>query len=172
MRPLSARKLWYALYLTFHLFPTHLFSQAEAQLLGASTSEKALINASKPEDAPKKKKGPKGPNPLSVKKKKVEPLPSLLNKKGATIDQSNACTDKGKGKEASTAESVRQEASLGKRKRSADDEGGVEAGGEGKGESMTNTGEMSSAKKRRRRRKKLQEASAGAGSQDNDSPNS
>jgi hypothetical protein len=72
-------------------------------------------------------------------------------------------TDKGKGREVSSARSVGQEASLGKRKRPLDDEGGVEA----KVESTTSTGEMSAAKRRRRRRKKLQEASTGTLQGDN-----
>ena len=45
--------------------------QAEQDALAPSTSEKAKLNAAAPqvEHVPKKKRGPKGPNPLSVKKK-------------------------------------------------------------------------------------------------------
>ncbi|VDB99820.1 unnamed protein product [Peniophora sp. CBMAI 1063] len=48
---------------------------AEANALGPSTSEAAQLKAVAPQASetpkPKKKKGPKGPNPLSVKKKKA-----------------------------------------------------------------------------------------------------
>lgn len=46
--------------------------QAEQNALGPSISEKAMLNAVAPQAEPsikRKKKGPKGPNPLSVKKK-------------------------------------------------------------------------------------------------------
>jgi U3 small nucleolar RNA-associated protein 23 len=45
--------------------------QAEQNALGPSVSEKAMLNAGapQPETRVKKRKGPKGPNPLSVKKK-------------------------------------------------------------------------------------------------------
>jgi U3 small nucleolar RNA-associated protein 23 len=45
--------------------------QAEQDALAPSTSESAILNAATPqvERVPKKKRGPKGPNPLSVKKK-------------------------------------------------------------------------------------------------------
>jgi len=51
---------------------THTFtSQAELDALGPSKSEKATLNAVTPQVEPvvKRKKRPKGPNPLSVKKK-------------------------------------------------------------------------------------------------------
>ena len=46
-------------------------SQAEDDALGPSKSEKAALNAVTPQVEPvvKRKKRPKGPNPLSVKKK-------------------------------------------------------------------------------------------------------
>jgi U3 small nucleolar RNA-associated protein 23 len=45
--------------------------RAEKDALGPSTSEKAMLNAVTPQVEPvvKRKKAPKGPNPLSVKKK-------------------------------------------------------------------------------------------------------
>ena len=45
--------------------------QTEQDALAPSTSEIAILNAATPqvEHVPKKKRGPKGPNPLSVKKK-------------------------------------------------------------------------------------------------------
>jgi U3 small nucleolar RNA-associated protein 23 len=45
--------------------------QAEQNALGPSVSEKAMLSAVAPRPEPrvKKRKGPKGPNPLSVKKK-------------------------------------------------------------------------------------------------------
>jgi len=45
--------------------------RAEQEALGPSTSEKAMLSAATPQVEPvvRKKKGPKGPNPLSVKKK-------------------------------------------------------------------------------------------------------
>ena len=45
--------------------------QDEQNALGASITEKAMLNAVAPQAEPsiKRKKGPKGPNPLSVKKK-------------------------------------------------------------------------------------------------------
>jgi U3 small nucleolar RNA-associated protein 23 len=47
------------------------YPQAEQNALGASITEKAMLNAVAPQAEPsiKRKKGPKGPNPLSVKKK-------------------------------------------------------------------------------------------------------
>jgi U3 small nucleolar RNA-associated protein 23 len=46
-------------------------AQAEQDALGPSTSERDILSAATPqvEHVPKKKRGPKGPNPLSVKKK-------------------------------------------------------------------------------------------------------
>ncbi|KAI0274699.1 Fcf1-domain-containing protein [Gloeopeniophorella convolvens] len=48
---------------------------AEQDSLGPSSSEKAALHAATPQVEPvkKKKKGPKGPNPLSVKKKVAKP---------------------------------------------------------------------------------------------------
>jgi U3 small nucleolar RNA-associated protein 23 len=55
--------------------------QTEQNALGPSASEKAMLSAIAPQAQPnvKKKKGPKGPNPLSVKKK----APKLELKKTA-----------------------------------------------------------------------------------------
>ncbi|KAF8213376.1 Fcf1-domain-containing protein [Mycena galopus ATCC 62051] len=61
-------------------------SKSEEQALHATGSEKqSLVPSTSTEPPRKKKKGPKGPNPLSVKKKKVEIQPPAK--------------DKGKGKE-------------------------------------------------------------------------
>ncbi len=49
--------------------------QAEQNALGPSISEKAMLNAVAPQAEPsikRKRKGPKGPNPLSVKKKALK----------------------------------------------------------------------------------------------------
>lgn len=55
-----------------------IFLQAEQQSLAPSTSEIGKLKAAAPESQPvkKKKKGPKGPNPLSIKKKKVVEPPA------------------------------------------------------------------------------------------------
>ncbi|KAJ3508873.1 hypothetical protein NMY22_g16475 [Coprinellus aureogranulatus] len=132
---------------------------AEAQLLGASTSDRALLEASKPEEAPRKKKGPKGPNPLSVKKKKVEGQTTPLEKK--TSGGKPQPLDKGKGEAISTAGRSGEDASLGKRKRPREDEGdGASGNGAGMELKAINASEMTQAKKRRRRRKALQHATA------------
>ncbi|KAJ2928886.1 hypothetical protein H1R20_g8311, partial [Candolleomyces eurysporus] len=115
---------------------------AEQKLLGASTSDAALIEASQPE-APKKvkKKGPKGPNPLSVRKKKTTEHPQ---------QQPKSNPDKGKGKVMSSQST--EKANLGKRKRG--DEHDDEGLSPTKEDDATQS--ESSAKKRRRRRKKLE----------------
>lgn len=55
----------------YHFLCTHPFTlQAEHDALGPSKSEKAILNAvTPPVEVVKRKKRPKGPNPLSVKKK-------------------------------------------------------------------------------------------------------
>ncbi|KIJ21592.1 hypothetical protein PAXINDRAFT_95138 [Paxillus involutus ATCC 200175] len=45
--------------------------QNEEQALGPSIAERATLSAQNPRDPSRRKKGPKGPNPLSVKKKTV-----------------------------------------------------------------------------------------------------
>ncbi|KAI0079585.1 hypothetical protein K474DRAFT_1591843 [Panus rudis PR-1116 ss-1] len=63
----------------------------EQQALGPSMAEKSRIEADKPPvQPPKKKKGPKGPNPLSVKKKK--PKATLPEKQSAESDEKHART--------------------------------------------------------------------------------
>jgi len=55
-----------------HSLRTHTFTlQAEHDALGPSKSEKAALNAVTPQAEPvvKRKRRPKGPNPLSVKKR-------------------------------------------------------------------------------------------------------
>ncbi|KAI0932297.1 hypothetical protein AcW2_000968 [Taiwanofungus camphoratus] len=60
---------------------------AEEEALKPSAPEKASLPAAAPADPPKKKKGPKGPNPLSVKKKKVKTDASVLREKRTQQDQ-------------------------------------------------------------------------------------
>ncbi|KAJ6519534.1 PIN domain-like protein [Mycena sanguinolenta] len=62
---------------------------SEEQALHASGSEKRSLAPSTSTEPPrKKKKGPKGPNPLSVKKKKVESQPpSAKGKKDAAVGE-------------------------------------------------------------------------------------
>ena len=59
--------------------------QAEKDALGPSISEKAMLSAVAPRAEPvvKRKKGPKGPNPLSVKKK--APKSKIQEFKKATV---------------------------------------------------------------------------------------
>jgi len=57
--------------------------QAEQQALGAAPSELAKI-PSQPSDPPRRKKGPKGPNPLSVKKKVVRPTGMMIPRDGSS----------------------------------------------------------------------------------------
>ncbi|KAJ2918947.1 hypothetical protein MD484_g1374, partial [Candolleomyces efflorescens] len=120
---------------------------AEQKLLGASTSDAALIEASQPDAPPKKvkKKGPKGPNPLSVKKKQTEPAQR----------RPKPNTDKGEAR-------PNEKVDLGKRKRDGNDDEGPNPIKE-----ENSTQLESSAKKRRRRRKKL-EAQATLASQNDD----
>ncbi|KAJ6509241.1 Fcf1-domain-containing protein [Mycena vitilis] len=88
---------------------------AEEQALHPTGSEQVLVRGSSSTEPPrKKKKGPKGPNPLSVKKKKVD----VLDKPPA----------KGRGKQTPTP-AARQAAVGEKRKRdNADDAEGVSVG--------------------------------------------
>ncbi|KAK7465727.1 hypothetical protein VKT23_005698 [Stygiomarasmius scandens] len=56
----------------------------EEQSLHSTSSDKVVVQslAAAPQDPPKKKKGPKGPNPLSIKKKKhVQSEPKVLQSK-------------------------------------------------------------------------------------------
>lgn len=120
--------------------------KAEQKLLGTSPSDAALIEASRPEPPKQfKKKGRKGPNPLSVKKKKPTERPQL--------DPRNK--NKGKATEAMSAPNT-DRVNLGKRKRNNNDNDDDDR------ESPSQKHEAahleSQAKKRRRRRKKLLEA--------------
>ncbi len=51
-------------------------AQAEDQKLHATAPDLALVGPSTAEEQPKKRKGPKGPNPLSIKKKKTNDPPA------------------------------------------------------------------------------------------------
>ncbi|KIM51095.1 hypothetical protein SCLCIDRAFT_144025 [Scleroderma citrinum Foug A] len=57
--------------------------QSEQQALGAAPSELAKI-PSQPTNPPRRKKGPKGPNPLSVKKKVVRPTDMRMLRGGSS----------------------------------------------------------------------------------------
>lgn len=130
---------------------------AEQKLLGASTSEMALIEGDQPEAKKFKKKGPKGPNPLSVKKKKTEEQPP---KKKAEKP-----ADEGKGRPPSSQET--EEPNLGKRKRTDDD--GDEVMGDGEAAADTHPQETQAQKRRRRRKRVAERAAATGGSTvDND----
>ncbi|EAU92890.2 hypothetical protein CC1G_03677 [Coprinopsis cinerea okayama7 len=112
---------------------------AEEKSLHASGSDLTLVQATAPKEEPKKKKkGPKGPNPLSVKKKKTQPTPP----KAKTSDN---------GKNSSKG------AELGKRKREEDDDhddvGGDHAG------TTDGAGTTGEAKKKRKRRRKAKQTS-------------
>ena len=70
--PRSAQRSVYVMQISLRMTLRLLMNaQAEQDALGPSTSEKVILNAATPqvEHVPKKKRGPKGPNPLSVKKK-------------------------------------------------------------------------------------------------------
>ncbi|EKM60980.1 uncharacterized protein PHACADRAFT_247246 [Phanerochaete carnosa HHB-10118-sp] len=86
--------------------------KAEQQQMLPSALETAKVAQSKPAEEPprKKRKGPKGPNPLSVKKKKVKRPPAPLPKRPATED-----TDKvgGKRKRVEAGQSEHANASSG-----------------------------------------------------------
>lgn len=56
--------------------------QAEEKALLPSDPERSRITAERSTEAPKRKKGPKAPNPLSVKKKKVRTDESNQTKVG------------------------------------------------------------------------------------------
>ena len=60
--------------------------QAEEQALHPSAPEAAKLPTAAPSEPPKKKKkGPKGPNPLSVKKKKPKPSDSATKMKDSSV---------------------------------------------------------------------------------------
>lgn len=88
-----------------------------------SSTEKALLASTSTEPTHKKKRGPKGPNPLSVMKKKKPSNPPHLPAK--THDTSR---EKGKGKSTGTLKDgetgekhAERSAVTGKRKRSEDE---------------------------------------------------
>lgn len=80
--------------------------QAEQNALGPSVSEKAMLNAVAPQPEPrvKKKKGPKGPNPLSVKKKTPKHRIQQEKKTTATPAAQDEKVDAGKKRKREEAE--------------------------------------------------------------------
>ncbi|OJT11822.1 rRNA-processing protein utp23 [Trametes pubescens] len=62
---------------------------AEEKALHPSAPEAATLPTTAPEERPKKKKGPKGPNPLSVKRKKTESSATAPAKKGGNGANAN-----------------------------------------------------------------------------------
>ncbi|TFK40988.1 Fcf1-domain-containing protein [Crucibulum laeve] len=113
----------------------------EEKALHAPPSDIALVGTSNPEDhQPKKQKGPKGPNPLSVKRKKPlsdEPTPK----------------QKSKGKEVSTVSGMKTAAGA-KRKRSEPADESGEDNIRIQHIVETDAGESDAVKKRRKRRRK------------------
>jgi len=110
---------------------------AEEQALHATAPEIALVGTSPSEQlVHKKRKGPKGPNPLSVKKK----------------TSTNAPNTKGKNKPASSVDNARAGV---KRQRAESDE--IEQTGE-VGEGLEQVNGTSQAAKRRKRRRKHKSA--------------
>ncbi|TFK30612.1 hypothetical protein FA15DRAFT_17694 [Coprinopsis marcescibilis] len=108
----------------------------EERTMGASGSDLALVKSVEPADAPKKKKkGPKGPNPLSVKKKKAEPKEQQKNLNPKSLPPSS------------------QLAPLSKRKREPDADDSDDDKEPPAKASEEFSGETSQKKKRKRRRK-------------------
>ena len=106
-------------------------AQAEDQKLHATAPDLALVGPSTAAEQPRKRKGPKGPNPLSMKKKK-------------TID--GPATAKPKPPKSSTNTDAISSAGV---KRKAE----VLSDDEGEGEDNIILPQSSSSKKRKRRRK-------------------
>lgn len=89
----------------------------EEKALHPSAPEIAILPSTVPDEPPKKKKGPKGPNPLSVKKKKAKP-PSAP-KESKSEQHKNQIGEKRKRTDGDLAEQSRspEESSGHKRKR-------------------------------------------------------
>lgn len=105
----------------------HAVIQAEQQTLLPSTSElKQITPTSEPSEPPRKKrKGPKGANPLSVKKKKAKTAEPLAKVRTTTAGPSSSRMEeadaqigqKRKAKESETHSEVTEEGGVRKRKR-------------------------------------------------------
>ncbi|TFY68347.1 hypothetical protein EVJ58_g1058 [Rhodofomes roseus] len=95
----SVRRPVYSLLLTACLI---MSAKAEEQVLHPSAPEIATLpSTSTPAEAPKRKmKGPKGPNPLSVKKKKPKADPSAPNKAANESEQGHAGAKRTRGEDA------------------------------------------------------------------------
>ncbi|KAJ3801646.1 Fcf1-domain-containing protein [Lentinula aff. detonsa] len=119
----------------------------EQKALNSTASTETALLASlstSAEPVPKKKRGPKGPNPLSVKKKKPNPLPQL------TKSPSKANLD-GKGKDGKQEKDEDKKSyDSRKRKRMEDNEGGEATAGSSH---IVMSDSTSSSRKRKRRRK-------------------
>ncbi|PPQ71750.1 hypothetical protein CVT26_007590 [Gymnopilus dilepis] len=111
----------------------------EEQNMHATTSDLALVgNDPKPEQPPKKRKGPKGPNPLSVKKKK-KPTEAPKPRQEGKQPYNSATVDVGS-------------------KRKAED-----SGDESDDEQDEKTTSGDAKRKRKRRRRKTQTTAEGSG---------
>lgn len=68
--------------------------KSEEQSLHPTAPDIALVGPSSLDPPPKKRKGPKGPNPLSVKKKKVDNPTKGKNSSGRTHDDPRTLTER------------------------------------------------------------------------------
>lgn len=120
-----------------------------------SSTEKALLASTSTDPTPKKKRGPKGPNPLSVMKKKKPSNPPTLSAK-----TQNTSREKGKGrsmgtvvKDGETNEKDAEKSTVtGKRKRTEEDESSMK-GQRSADPEGTNVVANGTSRKRRRKRK-------------------
>jgi U3 small nucleolar RNA-associated protein 23 len=136
IRPFKQRR-GYVCFTSIFLNQKLTFEQTEEQKLHASAPDLALVgtSAAVQEEKFKKRKGPKGPNPLSVKKKK-------------TTDMSKPSTQK---KPPATDEKVK--AGTKRKAEQSGDEGDHQANEEPLNLESQTGGTHSSSKKRKRRRK-------------------
>jgi U3 small nucleolar RNA-associated protein 23 len=72
-----------------HAFQNLQLNQMEEQSLHPTASDMNLVSSTATPPIARKKKGPKGPNPLSVKKKKVSAVPSKKDKGKSREDHSD-----------------------------------------------------------------------------------
>jgi len=125
-----------------------------------SSTEKALLASTSTEPTPKKKRGPKGPNPLSVMKKKKPSNPPNLPAK--THDTSR---EKGKGKSTGTVKDgetgekhAERSAVTGKRKRSEEDESSTKGQRSADPEDTDVVANASGTSRKRRRKRKASDS--------------
>lgn len=155
-------------------FPSRFFGfvQAEEQGQQVSAPERAKIHAADAQAAPepprKKRKGPKGPNPLSVKKKKMSGDEGREPRGGASAKGKERAVGRTAGAGGEADVTLRAGA---KRKRDgAEGEGIGEAslsvkmdGGGGEGEETHGEKQNAGHKRRRRRKAGVHEESTGQG---------